>query len=606
MAVAFGSAGTFLTYAARTNSAIAVPSGVAANDIVLLYLYRDTTDPGTVTPPTGFTQLTFSPAPSLSSPYMVAAVYWKRASGADTGSYTFTHASTSTQGIALRFTGGKVSGTPVEVLGSAVNAASSATAPAVSGTTSSANEMLVYNPFVYASSTWTTPTGFTDAYNGNGQYNGYKIQASAGSTGSITATSATAQSMIVDLIGIIPETGSAGSLALAGSGSLNMSGVSHSLQLTGSGQIALSAPAATGVVNSWTGTQWKSVGVSTWTGSAWKLGSVSALNTPRTIVHGMYGGPGGSSVIDAYMSSSMNTVQLAQDMSDSTSWQTLTSAANLDAWNTWCSVSAERRLVYSIGLLTATDDAGLTLNQKYTNLCAGLYDTYFRAIGGIFASYPNLADATIRIAPRVNETGHAWSLPPGDPDTLFLYQYAYNRIAAILREACPGLTFEWAAVLGQGWTQRTLADLYPGDGFVDYIGLALTDSSPVNGDTTANRFIWLQTATNGLNDQVSLALARGKSPTLSWGLAQSAPVNGLYGGGDDAAFVTLMINWMVNDGYAYSIYNNTNLIGGIDSRLSSYSASLTQYNSLWAGGLNQTVLMTSPTLTTSPTLMTRG
>lgn len=393
-----------------------------------------------------------------------------------------------------------------------------------------------------------------------------------------------------------------------GSGTVVLNGRNdRSLAVSGSGGLTFSAAwALTPRVQAWNGTDWLTAPVTVWKGSAWVAPVLSTVTSLSALAHGMYGGPGGNTVIDSYMSSTGNTVTLAQDMADTTSWATLTSTSNLAAWNTWCGVSAARRLVYSLGLLTTSDDPGLTTGQKYSNLCAGLYDAYFHAIGQAFASYPNLTDATIRLAPRVNEAGHPWSVQPGDPDQLYLYHYAYNRVAAILRQECPGLTFEWAPVMGSGWTQRSLADIYPGDGFVDFVGMVVNDWSPVNGDTSNNRFNWIQTSTNGLNDQLGLAVAQGKRMALSWGLVQNTLINGYYGGGDDPGFVDLLINWMSNNGYKYSIYNNTNLLNGIDSRLSSYSTANDKYNSLWASGLNHVVLMTSPTLTTSPILTTKG
>lgn len=205
-AVAFGSAGTFLTYASHTNTALAVPSGVAANDVILAYVYVDGSNP-TISPPTGFTELAFAPAPSTASPQMMVHVYWKRATGADTGTYTFTHVAASTQGIALRFTGAITTGTPVEVLGSAANATSAATTPAVTGTTSQPSEMLVWVSAVFNSSTWSTlPSGFTAAANTNGQLNAYKTQATQGSTGALTATAGTANAEVVALVGLLAGT----------------------------------------------------------------------------------------------------------------------------------------------------------------------------------------------------------------------------------------------------------------------------------------------------------------------------------------------------------------------------------------------------------------
>lgn len=595
-----------------------------------------------------------------------------------------------------------------------------------------------------------------------------------------------------------------------------------SIRVSGVGTLGYNLVGITSIAQVWNGGQWRSAPVFRWNGTGWDLGKVSVIHTLPTPVHGMYGGPGLSAVVDAYMASSGNTVSISQDMADHTSWQTLMSVSALSAWNTWCGGSSERRLVYSVGLLTTTDDADLTVNQRYANLCAGLYDSYFLALGGIFSSFPNLRDATIRLGARMNDAGRPWSLPPGDPDTINLYKYAYNRIAAIMKQACEGLTFEWCPIMGPGTSQRSIADLYPGDGYVDYVGLVINDYDGYKADTPPNRFNWIQTTQNGLNDQLALCAARGKRPVLSsWGLvpartnwATDPRATGLYstgatsgigfyadryltntnygsianatdgpngtgittyargtvsaagqsglgfhisgnpetttpstnypylnvaagstitvshwirtsragvtwqisarfaansgastwgsattssasvaltagqwsrisftipvpagmtscalltraatatwqvadtfdatgllieetgtltnyfdgvttgtltdaygwigtpnnspsydttvgqnGGGDDPTFIADVISWMAANQYVYSIYNNTNTVNGIDSRLSSYPLAAAMYNTLWSAPMNSPVLMTSPTLTTSPTLLTKG
>jgi hypothetical protein len=98
----FGALGTALTGATRTNSVIPVPSGVIAGQVVLVHLYIESTT--TVTPPSGFTEIAFAPAVFTTGTVQGQRVYWKRATGADSGTYTFTHASAYTYAVAARDT----------------------------------------------------------------------------------------------------------------------------------------------------------------------------------------------------------------------------------------------------------------------------------------------------------------------------------------------------------------------------------------------------------------------------------------------------------------------------------------------------------------------
>src|SRR4051812_32069845 len=94
----YEASGAELTGGTRTTSAVPVPAGVASGKVVLVHLYTEISS--AITPPTGFTELTFSPTPQTSGPHPLTRqrVFWKRATGADTGTYSFTHASSYTSG----------------------------------------------------------------------------------------------------------------------------------------------------------------------------------------------------------------------------------------------------------------------------------------------------------------------------------------------------------------------------------------------------------------------------------------------------------------------------------------------------------------------------
>lgn len=354
------------------------------------------------------------------------------------------------------------------------------------------------------------------------------------------------------------------------------------MALSGAGALVFSLSSSTAAAKWWTGSAWVTAPIWTGTGSAWRITNLQIMRSLTGTVHGMYAGTGstGSAAINTFNASKGTNITLAHDSADWTSWQTLTSSSLLSVWDTWCGVSPARRLVYSIGLLTATDDPSLTVQQKYQNLAFGLYDTYFTALGAAFQSSANLKDATIKLGPRMNTAGFAWSLPSGDEDAFRLYAYAYNRAAALMKAQCPTLTFEWTTQFTLADTKRAIADLYPGDDFVDYIGLTLFDCElGANGVSTSEsvRFDWLQTGVNGLNDHVAFAATRGKRPVLSvWGLVP--PDDPCHGGGDDPDFMDLAVGWMTTNNFAYSIYNNTNsMVDDVDSRLVRYPLAQAEY-----------------------------
>jgi hypothetical protein len=261
----------------RTSHAVPVPSGVASGDIVLVHFYAESTT--AVTPPAGFAELTFSPTPATTGTVTQQRVFWKRATGADSGTYTFTTgASVYSEATSSRYTGVQGTGTPVEVLASAQRSGTASTSsPSVTGTTSHNNELLVHGTTHWNVGAASAPTGFIELFDNASTLQGStKPQATAGTTGAVVATTPSttfATSTLVALSsnlsvgGPLDVTGSgtvaftptsvtaAGSLAQTGSGALTLTptligGQGGTLARTGSGALSFGAgtPAPTGVL----------------------------------------------------------------------------------------------------------------------------------------------------------------------------------------------------------------------------------------------------------------------------------------------------------------------------------------------------------------------
>ncbi len=206
--------GTALAYSstARTTSNIPAPAGVAANDVVLVFLYTEASAQTTMTSPAGagFTPITFNPVPRTTTSGAVTYTnwFWKRATGADSGNYTFTHNSMPTEGIAFRITGCATTGTPIEVLNSAVREGSGTTSVAVSGTTSGANRLLFWSVASWSQINPTFPTtpapAWARVFDGNDSGIAWKTQATTGGTGTLTATHESGNSAAA-LFGLIPK-----------------------------------------------------------------------------------------------------------------------------------------------------------------------------------------------------------------------------------------------------------------------------------------------------------------------------------------------------------------------------------------------------------------
>ena len=135
----------------------------------------------------------------------------------------------------------------------------------------------------------------------------------------------------------------------------------------------------------------------------------------------------------------------------------------------------------------------------------------------------------------------------------------YAHIVTAMRSV-PGANFlfEWA--VNANYRNIPLANYYPGNAYVDLIGIDAYDASgvtlPAVSDPT--RFAALAAEPLGLNAARDFAVAQRKPLSIpEWGLAIPAPGNN--GGGDDPAYVTAMANFVESNDMAFqSFFNNAN------------------------------------------------
>lgn len=194
-----GAAGTFFENESSTPS-FAAPADVVSGSVVVIAFYLDGADTVISALPTDFEHARGSPLqvnPGGPGGNNLIVVVWRRFTGADSGPYGFTlGASKFAAGRAFRYDGCIASGDPWDTnSGTGTAIAESGTSnvsvtPAVSMTTQHADETLVHVASNWAGGTWTPSTGFTEQMDlGFGTSTvADKAQASAGGSGSITAT----------------------------------------------------------------------------------------------------------------------------------------------------------------------------------------------------------------------------------------------------------------------------------------------------------------------------------------------------------------------------------------------------------------------------------
>lgn len=208
--------GGILTGSSSTTAAVPVPPGVVGTttdpgEVIVVVMYVENSQ--AVTPDTGFVHAGSSPVTNSSATKpIVLSVFWKRATGADSGTYAFTVAAGLAwrEGYALRYTGCVTSGNPFDVTTSAQADSGAAGAfTSVSATTTVANDLLVYIATTYDGRTVALPSGFAGKAGSGAWIISDNPQPSAGATGSIAGSWSGSNTSTVVWLGALKPPGGA-------------------------------------------------------------------------------------------------------------------------------------------------------------------------------------------------------------------------------------------------------------------------------------------------------------------------------------------------------------------------------------------------------------
>jgi hypothetical protein len=187
---------------AVTSRAPAVPAGATTNDIVLVFLdlWDGSADP-TVTPPAGFTQKYKVSAGTGVKSYC----FWKRLTGADAGTYSFTWGATGmfATADAMCFSGCITTGDPI---GSNFNTATANSSTFPNTTVSPAYiPGLAWHGYNDTGGTHTPPTGYTEAVDVDCATDAYFLPVAAGPYTATAATVSTSSDILAGLVALQPD-----------------------------------------------------------------------------------------------------------------------------------------------------------------------------------------------------------------------------------------------------------------------------------------------------------------------------------------------------------------------------------------------------------------
>ncbi len=252
-------------------------------------------------------------------------------------------------------------------------------------------------------------------------------------------------------------------------------------------------------------------------------------------------------------------VEIGNDYLPHASWTDFDPAAmcryQLGPWRTWRDERPGSAFVYGVPPLVDGFEGA------FARGVAGEFDAaYARAARALVES--GHGDAVVRLGWEPNNRAiGAWQATD-DPAG---YAALFRHVVDVFR-ATPGahFTFELSSALGvqPGRRLRAFADYYPGDGYVDWLGMNAYDLKwGAPAVSPADRWSWIRSQELGLDAHVAFVRARGKRNVCSeWGLYRRG--DAFAGGGDDPYYVDRMAEYFSWGDVAYQSYFDHDWGGG--------------------------------------------
>lgn len=233
-------------------------------------------------------------------------------------------------------------------------------------------------------------------------------------------------------------------------------------------------------------------------------------------------------------------IQTATDYIGSVSWAQIENPARtLSSW----AADPSLQLVLSVPMWPQSG-GDLTLAAH------GAYDSSFVKLGRAIVA-AGRANTIVRLAWEFNTPYFRWGV--STPAQAAEYAGAWRHIVTAMRSVTgQQFTFVWNPDLSDHGVNPALA--YPGNDYVDDIGLDVYDRDQVRGQSPQQRWNSLETARYGLRWQARFATAHRKPLAFpEWGLVNEPRRPGLAGG-DDPAFISHMYDWFTNHDTAFEDY----------------------------------------------------
>ena len=286
--------------------------------------------------------------------------------------------------------------------------------------------------------------------------------------------------------------------------------------------------------------------------------------TPTTsgLLHGVYVGAADPSGVAAFGAATKTSVSIASEyLPSSSGWAGMDGAnGGLD----WMFAGGWTGSGYTLSLgvpMIPTTSSGAPGGSLATG-ATGAYNGYFVSLAQALVAAGE-SSAYLRLGWEFDGGWYAWSATT--PAAEASYAAYFAQIVTAMR-AVPGANFSFVwnpDVAAFNDAPYNVALAYPGNAYVNVIGLDTYDQSWASPQTPANA--WNQTTLPTLNLAHSFATGKGEPLAFpEWGLAIRGDGHGL---GDDPSYVANMLAFMhtpAND-VTYESYFNFDVPGQVDA-----------------------------------------
>jgi Glycosyl hydrolase family 26 len=252
---------------------------------------------------------------------------------------------------------------------------------------------------------------------------------------------------------------------------------------------------------------------------------------------GVYAGPGDPEGVQQVGSSMGGSPQYAMDFLDPSSWQ----AFENPNWPVSVWAGTGYQMIWGVPMIPNSGGSMATG-------AAGGYDQYFKTLATNFVA-DGQASSIIRLGWEFNGDWFPWGTSSSTAAQFVAY---WQQIVTTMRSV-PGQDFKFEWNPTRGGTVN-LASYYPGDSYVDIIGMDVYDTEWATYPGAASEFAYMESEPNGLNWLASFSAQHGKPIAfpewgLGWGPSSpgSGPItvaNTQVSGGDDPTFIADMAAWI--------------------------------------------------------------